>query len=73
MCQHVPLKSHGKGAIRMSDGFPKNDLEALAMLYLQNQDLSEFTPGQILEKYKEALTEMKASRNKSVNDSFLSQ
>lgn len=57
----------------MSYGFPKNDLEALAMLYLQNQDLSKATPGQIFEEYKEALAEIESVRNKLVNDSILSQ
>lgn len=57
----------------MSDGFPKNDLEALAMLYLQNQDLSKATPGQIFAEYKEALAEIESARDKSVNDNILSR
>ena len=34
--------------------FPKNECDALAMLYIQNQDLSELTPEQLFEKYQEA-------------------
>lgn len=33
--------------------FPKNECEALAILYIQNQDLSELTPEQLFEKYQE--------------------
>ena len=33
--------------------FPKNECEALAMLYIQNQDLSGLTPEQLFEKYQE--------------------
>lgn len=34
--------------------FPENKLEALAMLYVQTQDLSGLTPEQLLDKYQEA-------------------
>lgn len=33
--------------------FPNNKTAALTMLYLQNQDLSKLTPGELLEKYYE--------------------
>ena len=33
--------------------FPSNRIEALTMLYLQNQDLSDITPEELLEKYHE--------------------
>lgn len=34
--------------------FPDNETEALAMLWLQNQDLSSVTPEELLEKYQDA-------------------
>lgn len=34
--------------------FPAGECEALAMLYIQNQDLSGITPEELLEKYQEA-------------------
>ena len=34
--------------------FPSNKYEALAMLYLQNQNLSGFTPEELAGKYQEA-------------------
>lgn len=36
------------------NAFPNSKISALAMLYLQNQDLSSLTPEAILEKYNEA-------------------
>lgn len=33
--------------------FPSNRIEALTMLYLQNQDFSDITPEKLLEKYLE--------------------
>lgn len=33
--------------------FPKNRLSELTMLYLQNQNLSDLTPEQLLDKYDE--------------------
>ncbi|MCH5261819.1 MAG: hypothetical protein J1F42_02810 [Lachnospiraceae bacterium] len=34
--------------------FPANKFEALAMLYMQNQNLSGFTPEQLLDKFQDA-------------------
>lgn len=34
-------------------GFPMNKVEALTMLYLQNQDLKNTTPEQLATMYKE--------------------
>lgn len=42
--------------------FPKDECEALAMLYLQNQDLSESTPTYIYDKYLEALYEIRGEK-----------
>lgn len=42
--------------------FPKNECEALAMLYIQNQDLSGLTPEQLLEKYQETYDKISEHR-----------
>ena len=34
--------------------FPDNEFEALAMLYVENQDLSGLTPEQLLDMYDDA-------------------
>lgn len=39
--------------------FPSNEREALTMLYLQNQDLSNVTPAQLADKYYSAHEEIK--------------
>lgn len=39
--------------------FPDSKLEALTMLYLQNQDLSELTPEALLDKYDETYEKIK--------------
>lgn len=39
--------------------FPSNQQEALAMLYLQNQDLSGLTPTQLADKYNSVRDEIK--------------
>lgn len=39
--------------------FPSNKNEALTMLYLQNQDLSDLTPEQIVDKYNETFKAIK--------------
>ena len=45
--------------------FPDSKLEALTMLYLQNQDLSELTPEALLDKYEDTYEKIKAySREK---------
>lgn len=40
--------------------FPKNEREALAMLYVQNQDLSGITPEELLDKYQDAYNKIQA-------------
>ena len=42
--------------------FPSNELEALAMLYVQQQDLSDVTPEELLDKYQDAYNKLKAHR-----------
>ena len=45
----------------MADGkyFPSTKFEALAMLYVQSQDLREKTPAEILNMYNTAYAEIK--------------
>lgn len=45
----------------MADGkhFPETKFEALAMLYVQSQDLSGKTPVEVLNLYQTAYTEIK--------------
>lgn len=39
--------------------FPDNEYEALAMLYVQHQDLSGLTPEQFLDMYQEAYNKIR--------------
>lgn len=39
--------------------FPKNELEALTMLYLQSQDLSKLSPEELYDKYNETYQKIK--------------
>lgn len=39
--------------------FPANKLEALAMLYMQHQNLSGLTPEQVLDKYQDAYAKIR--------------
>lgn len=43
--------------------FPRDKFEALALLYVQAQDLSEKTPAQILALYKAAYSEIKEANS----------
>lgn len=53
--------------------FPSSRVSALAMLYLQNQDLSNVTPEEIVDKYNEAYARIKARfRESSKNNSISS-
>lgn len=40
--------------------FPDDKYEALAMLYVQHQDLSGLTPEQLFDKYQEAYDKIRA-------------
>lgn len=42
--------------------FPENEVEALAMLYIQNQDLSTVTPEELLDMYQDTYQKIKAYR-----------
>lgn len=39
--------------------FPSSEFEALALLYIQNQDLSGLTPEEIYDKYHEAYNKIR--------------
>lgn len=47
--------------------FPANAIEALAMLYVQNQDLSDLTPEAILDLYEHAYNKIKDYRRDKRN------
>lgn len=52
--------------------FPGSETEALAMLWLQNQDLSSVTPEELLEKYQDAcnkIRERKKQQRQAKRDS----
>lgn len=42
--------------------FPQDECEALAMLYVQSQDLSNLTPEELLDKYQDAYKKIKEHR-----------
>lgn len=42
--------------------FPETEIEALAMLYVQNQDLKDVTPEKLLEMYDSAVKAMQNVR-----------
>lgn len=44
--------------------FPRDELEALAMLYVQNQDLGNVTPEELLDMYDNAYKALENARNK---------
>lgn len=45
--------------------FPNNRFEALAMLYLENQDLSDLSPSELFAKYNEVYAEIKEAHRKA--------
>ena len=53
--------------------FPSNAIEALALLYMQNRDLSDYTPEQIYDEYMEVIKKIKAhkSANKTKASSWV--
>lgn len=44
------------------DAFPSSEAEALAMLYVQNQDLTDLSPEEIYDKYYEAYQKIREHR-----------
>lgn len=53
----------------MSDNknFPSSKIEALTMLYLQNQDLSTLSPEEVMDKYQETYDRIR-ERNKEIKN-----
>lgn len=47
--------------------FPSSKNEALTMLYLQNQDLSNLTPEELADKYQETYDKIR-QRNKEIKN-----
>lgn len=52
--------------VETSGLFPKNEYEAIAYLYIQNQDLSDKTPTEIYDMYHAALSELEKNRKDTV-------
>lgn len=48
------------------DTFPSNEYQALAMLYVQSQDLSNKTPEDLLDMYQDAYQRIRAHRKEQV-------
>lgn len=46
--------------------FPNSEIEALALLYVQNQDLSGLTPEEIYDKYRDAYKRIHDHKQKHV-------
>lgn len=44
------------------DTFPSNETEALAMLYIQQQDLSDLSPEEMYDKYYDAYQKIREYR-----------
>lgn len=49
--------------------FPRNEFEALAIIYIQNQDLSKLTPEELLDNYQEAYAKICAHQKKKRQES----
>ncbi len=65
-----------KGEYSMSE-FPSGVRSALTMLYLQNQNISDLTPAQLMDKYFEVYeeidsrcTEVEKQKSKESHDKF---
>ena len=61
--QAVATAEYGRQEKIMSDNafhtFPKDKFDALTMLYLKNQDVSELSPEELLDKYDETYERIK--------------
>lgn len=51
------------------NAFPNNKQSALTMLYLQNQDLSNLSPEELLDKYDEVYDKLKKYSNSKLKQS----
>lgn len=54
------------GVVGTSGLFPKSKYEAIAYLYVQNQDLSDKTPTEIYDMYCAALNELEKNHKETV-------
>lgn len=50
--------------------FQGNRIDALTMLYLENQDLSKLTPAELAEKYHEVYKEIHVTDKKIIGKNF---
>lgn len=50
--------------------FPQNKIEALTMLYLQNQDLSNLSPEELLVKYEDTYNNLREASKKHKTNSW---
>ncbi|MBQ6094982.1 MAG: hypothetical protein IJL09_06230 [Lachnospiraceae bacterium] len=48
--------------------FPSNEIEALTLLYLQNQSLSGLAPEEIYDKYLDAIKRMTAQKERDLSE-----
>lgn len=58
----------------MSDNFmtfPSNESQAIALLYVQNQDLTGLTPAQIYDKYRNAYEEIRNHKRKNATTAVI--
>lgn len=58
--------------VRLSK-FPSNEYEALALLYIQQQDLSNLSPEEIYDKYKETEDKIRKHAHKKRGASKLNK
>ena len=42
----------------ISESFPRNEYEALTMLYIQKQDISALSPSELLKMYKDVYSQI---------------
>lgn len=73
----VRTESKRKGGYRMSDidfrTFPEDEIEALAMLYIQQQDLSEISPETLYDMYRDACDKIRRHRRETRGSNRSSQ
>lgn len=50
--------------------FPRTDIDALAMLYLQNQDISNLSPEDLYEKYTDVKNAIEAKAKELYKNPF---
>lgn len=73
----VRTESKKKGGHRMTDidlrTFPANEIEALAMLYVQQQDLSEISPEALYDMYRDAYDKIRSHRRETRENRRINQ